>query len=196
MGFLTEVNCPVFNAEKLKSVPERDKYELLIGGNVKNGGSYLLDDFLSNFQQKMINSRLTSVSGWSVRCDWYGVRWQDFIEWVKPEDYTYVYFESYGGYITAVEKRDLDNPRILLATKVGSEEIEFDYGGPFRSVIPNLWGYKSCKWIKRIHFMNDYIRGFWESYGYEDRGLIQPGMTMDVNTGEQKRIKGGEVLEF
>jgi DMSO/TMAO reductase YedYZ molybdopterin-dependent catalytic subunit len=78
---------------------------------------------------------------------------------------------------------------------VGGEPIEFEYGGPIRMVIPNLWGYKSCKWLKRIHFMNEYIQGTWESNGYEDRGLIEPCMCEDVNTGKHFRITGGEVME-
>jgi len=32
---------------------------------------------------------------------------------------------------------------------VEGEPIEPEYGGPLRMVIPNLWGYKSCKWLAR-----------------------------------------------
>lgn len=194
MGFLRSVGCPVFNAEKTKTVPDRGEYTLQIGGTPKDG-KYLLDDFLSNFRKVTLNSRLTSVSKWSVRADWQGVSWADFIDWAKPEPFEYVYTESWGGYRTSVRAEDLGNPRILLCTHVGGEEIEFEYGGPIRMVIPNLWGYKSCKWLKRIQFMNEYIQGTWESAGYEDRGTIEPCMVEDVNTGRHFRIKGGEVLD-
>jgi DMSO/TMAO reductase YedYZ molybdopterin-dependent catalytic subunit len=195
MGFLRSVNCPVFNVEKTKEVPDRQDYTIRIGGECEKTGKFQIDDLLGNFKTVTLNSRLTSVSRWSVRADWQGVSWADFIKWVNPGKYTYVYTESYGGYSTAIWAEDLGNPRILLCTHVGGEPIEFEYGGPIRMVIPNLWGYKSCKWLKRIHFMNEYIQGTWESNGYEDRGLIEPCMCEDVNTGKHFRITGGEVME-
>jgi len=194
MGFLTRVKCPVFNIEKTREVPERGSYSIQIGGETEKAGTYLLDDFLSQFERKTLNSRLTSVSRWSVRADWQGVSWADFMKWANPSDYKYVYTESYGGYTTSVTAEDMDNPRILICTHVADEEIEFEYGGPIRMIIPNLWGYKSCKWLKRIYFMKDYIQGTWESNGYEDRGTIEPCMAEDVNTGRHFRINGGEVL--
>lgn len=195
MGFLRSVNCPVFNVEKTKDIPERNEYTLQIGGETPGAGKYLLDDFLANFKRTTLNSRLTSVSRWSVRADWQGVSWADFIDWAQPGGFRYLYTESYGGYTTAIHAEDLNNPRILLCTHVAGGEIEFEYGGPIRMIIPNLWGYKSCKWLKRIHFMDDYIQGTWESNGYEDRGVIQPCMVEDVNSGKHFRITGGEVLD-
>lgn len=195
MGFLRSVGCPVFNAEKTKDVPDRQNYKLRIGGETPRAGEYLLDDLLSNFKRVTLNSRLTSVSKWSVRADWQGISWLDFINWAQPGDFRYIYTESYGGYVTAVQAEDLDNPRILLCTHVAGEELEFEYGGPIRMIIPNLWGYKSCKWLKRIQFMDEYIQGTWESSGYEDRGHIQPCMVEDVNTGRHFKIGAGEVLE-
>jgi len=195
MGFLRSVNCPVFNVEKTKEVPERPDYMIEIGGEAEVTGKFQIDDFLSHFQQKSVNARLTSVSRWSVRAEWQGILWSDFIDWVKPANYDYIYTESYGGYTTTIRKEDMDSPRILICTHVADEEIEFEYGGPIRMVIPNLWGYKSCKWLKRIYFMDEYIQGTWESNGYEDWGTIMPCMVEDVNTGKHFKIDGGEVRD-
>ncbi|ADD68596.1 oxidoreductase molybdopterin binding protein [Denitrovibrio acetiphilus DSM 12809] len=194
MGFLRSVNCPVFNIENTKEVPERESYTLQIGGETPKAGKYQLDDFLACFKAVTLNSRLTSVSKWSVRADWQGVRWADFVEWANPGEYKYVYTESYGGYSTSIHAEDFNSPRILICTHVAGGEIEFEYGGPVRMIIPNLWGYKSCKWLKRIYFMNEYIQGTWESNGYKDRGTIQPCMVEDVNTGRHFKISGGEVF--
>ncbi len=197
MGFLRNVKCPVFNAERIKGVPERHEYTITIGGECEKAGTYKLDEFLSFFKMHTVNSRLTSVSKWSVRADWQGILWQDFLDWAKPSsDYKFLYSESWGGYKTAVPAEDLMNPRVIICTHVADEEIEFEYGGPVRMVIPNLWGYKSCKWLKKIYFTDEYVRGFWEANGYEDDGTIQPCMVEDVNTGKFVKIKGGEVTEF
>jgi DMSO/TMAO reductase YedYZ molybdopterin-dependent catalytic subunit len=197
MGFLTDIHCPVFNAERLIRVPERADYKITVGGSCKRKGVYGLSELLSFFRTVTINSRLTSVSRWSVRADWHGVPWADFIKWAEPASgYTHVYFESCGGYATTVERKHLENQRVIVATHVGGDELEFQYGGPIRMVIPNLWGYKSCKWLKSIYFIDEYIRGFWEGAGYPDEGLIEPCMVKDVNTGENRKINGGEVTEF
>ncbi|MCX8083656.1 MAG: molybdopterin-dependent oxidoreductase [Calditerrivibrio sp.] len=198
MGYLRDIKCPVFNAEGLREedLPAVEDYYIEIGGNTKKNGKYLLHDFFGIFNKTVINCRLTSVSRFSVRANWGGVLWKDFMEWLGDADYKYVYFESYGKYVTVVEKEDMFNERIIICSEVEGEPLEFSYGGPVRMVIPNLWGYKSCKWLKRIYFLNEYIVGFWESRGYDDKGLIEPCVLLDVNSGSFKKIKGGEVLDF
>jgi DMSO/TMAO reductase YedYZ molybdopterin-dependent catalytic subunit len=63
-------------------------------------------------------------------------------------------------------------------------------------VIPNLWGYKSCKWLGRIDFIDQMEGGYWEDRGYTRSGMIESGFTLDINTKARRPIKGGEVTEF
>lgn len=198
MGYLKNIKCPIFNAEGLEEqdIPPLDQYFIEIGGNTDKNGRYLYKEFFSMFEHKVVDCRLTSVSRFSVRAKWGGVLWSDFMEWIGDIKYNYVYFESYGKYVTVVEKEDMVNERILICDEVEGEPLEFAYGGPVRMIIPNLWGYKSCKWLKRIYFLDEYIVGFWESRGYDDKGLIEPCVLLDVNSGSFKKIKGGEVLDF
>ena len=194
MSILKELKTPIFNAESIKNVPDLSNYKITIKKNGLKVVEFYYNEFVRLFQKKEVDCRLTSVSGWSVRAIWQGVLWQDFMEYIKPDKYNYVVFESYGGYITAVHKEDLNNPRIIIATYVNDESIEKEYGGPVRMVIPNLWGYKSCKWLNRIIFSNEYIKGYWESYGYDDRGLIKPSRILDINSKTYIDIGSGEVL--
>jgi DMSO/TMAO reductase YedYZ molybdopterin-dependent catalytic subunit len=194
MSILKELKTPIFNAEAIKHIPNRENYKISIKGeNIQNSDVYF-SDFIESFKIKEVNCRLTSVSGWSVRVSWQGVLWQDFIEYAKPLNYNYVVFVSYGGYSTSVFKEDLENPRIILAIRANNDQIEFDYGGPIRMVIPNLWGYKSCKWLHKITFTDEYVKGYWETYGYEDRGLIKPLRILDINSKKYIDIGYGEVL--
>ncbi|MCA1927463.1 MAG: molybdopterin-dependent oxidoreductase [Calditerrivibrio sp.] len=198
MGYLKSIKTPIFNAEGMEKVdlPDSSAYFVEIGGNTDKKGNYLLKDLFGLFQRKVVNRRLTSVSRFSVRAEWSGISWQDFVAWANPYNYRYVYFESYKKYVTVVEKDDMNNDGIVICDMVNNEPIEFEYGGPLRMFIPNLWGYKSCKWLKRIFFIDEYIVGFWESRGYDHRGLIEPCVLLDVNTGSFKKIKGGEVTDF
>lgn len=197
MGFLKNIGCPVFNVERIKGVPDRESYTIKIGGECAKTGVYKLEDFMAEFMRKTVNARLTSVSRWSVRADWQGIVWRDFLDWAQPSaSYKYLYTESWGGYKTCCPADELLSPRVLICTHVADEELEFEYGGPIRMIIPNLWGYKSCKWLKTIYFTDYYIRGTWESGGYEDDGAILPCMVEDVNTKTHIKINGGEVTEF
>ena len=63
-------------------------------------------------------------------------------------------------------------------------------------VIPNLWGYKSCKWLSVIEFIREEEGGYWEDRGYTWSGVIEPGFTLDINTKTRRPIKGGEITEF
>jgi DMSO/TMAO reductase YedYZ molybdopterin-dependent catalytic subunit len=196
VSILKDLKTPVFNAERLVKLPAFDQYSIIVKENSYKEINLTISEFLSNFKMETVNCRLTSVSKWSVRANWQGILWTEFVKWMCPCSFTYTVFESYGGYVTAVYNEDLLNPRVLIAFKVNDEDIEKEYGGPIRMIIPNLWGYKSCKWLHKITFTDEYTKGYWESYGYDDRGFIEPSIIYDVNSKTNKEINGGEVVDF
>lgn len=196
MSILKELKVPAFKAGGQPEIDLRT-YFLSIGGLIKEERYFSWAEILA-MPKSVINCRLTSVSGWSVRADWKGIMWSDFIKKVSVlSESDHARFTSIGGgYATVVRLRDLEEPRVLLAIGVNGESIEPDYGGPLRMVIPNLWGYKSCKWLGRIDFIDQMEGGYWEDRGYTRSGVIEPGFTFDVNTKTRRPIQGGEVIEF
>lgn len=196
MSILRELGVPVFKAGGMPMI-DLSTYVLSVTGFVKEGRNFSWDQIL-RMPKSRINCRLTSVSGWSVRANWEGTKWNDFISemQINPEA-NHVRFTSVGeGYSTTVSLRDLEHPGALLAYGVDGEPIEPEYGGPLRMVIPNLWGYKSCKWLGRIEFVDHMEGGYWEDRSYPRSGLIEPGFTLDINTRTRRPISGGEVTEF
>jgi DMSO/TMAO reductase YedYZ molybdopterin-dependent catalytic subunit len=196
MSILKDLDVPIFKAGGMPAIDLKN-YVLLVGGLVKEKRSFSWKDILA-MPKSWVNSRLTSVSGWSVRADWEGIRWDDFVRQISfdPEA-NYVRFSTVGGsYTTVVSIKDLKNPRVLLAYGVNGDWIEPEYGGPLRMVIPNLWGYKSCKWLGEIDFIDQMEGGYWEDRGYTRSGIIEPGFTFDINTKTRRPIKGGEITEF
>jgi DMSO/TMAO reductase YedYZ molybdopterin-dependent catalytic subunit len=196
MSILKDLDVPIFKAGGMPAIDLKN-YVLLVGGLVKEKRSFSWKDILA-MPKSRVNSRLTSVSGWSVRADWEGIRWDDFVRQISfdPEA-NYVRFSTVGGsYTTVVSIKDLKNPRVLLAYGVNGDWIEPEYGGPLRMVIPNLWGYKSCKWLGEIDFIDQMEGGYWEDRGYTRSGIIEPGFTFDINTKTRRPIKGGEITEF
>ncbi len=196
MSLLKDLRVPAFKAGGMPVIDLKNYY-LLVGGLVQEEKHFSWQEILT-MPRRQVNCRLTSVSGWSVRADWEGVKWNDFLRLISMEEgASHVRFTSVGGgYLTTASLRDLENPRVLLAYAVNGEPIEAEYGGPLRMVIPNLWGYKSCKWLGKIEFINQEAGGYWEDKGYTRSGLIEPGFTFDINTKARRPISGGEVTEF
>ena len=196
MSILRDLGVPAFKAGGMPVI-DLQNYFLSVGGLVKEERHFPWQGILS-MPKSRVNCRLTSVSGWSVRADWEGIKWNDFMKQILIDSgANHVRFTSVGGgYITMVSLKDLENPRVLLAYFVNGDPIEAEYGGPLRMIAPNLWGYKSCKWVGKIEFTNQEEGGYWEDRGYTRSGLIEPGFTFDINTQTRRPIKGGEVTEF
>ena len=135
--------CPTFGDAE---------WRLEVDGLVAAPRDYTLAD-LRALPQSEVDARLTSVSGFSVRARWQGVLWRDFLAGLEPGPGTasHATFASQGGgYTTTVSLADLDHPRVMLVLGVEGEPLERDYGGPLRMFIPQLWGYKSAKWLAGI----------------------------------------------
>jgi DMSO/TMAO reductase YedYZ molybdopterin-dependent catalytic subunit len=196
MSILSRLDCPVFAVEGVPNLSEND-YIVTVDGLVKEDKSFSLSE-IKKMPFSRINSRLTSVSQWSVRADWDGVTWNDFIKNIELDpEADHANFYSYSGYTTAIPLKELIYPKVMLVYAVDGEPLESEYGGPLRMVVPNLWGYKSCKWLQRIEFIHGMIGGFWEDRGYTRSGIIEPTTVIDMNTKTQRKIKGGgEVTEF
>jgi len=196
MSILSQLRPPVFQEGGMPDI-DMAKYQLHVRGLVKEERSFSWQEIM-DLPASKVDARLTSVSGWSVRATWEGVLWRDFICTITPrkEASDATFSSSGGGYETTVSLADLDHPRVLLVYAVEGEPLEREYGGPLRMVIPNLYGYKSCKWLETITLSDTMRGGYWEDRGYTRSGIIEPGFTLDVNAGVRRPISGGEVTEF
>lgn len=58
----------------------------------------------------------------------------------------------------------------LIAITHDGEPLTADHGGPARLIIPQLYAWKSAKWIAGVEFLDKDRAGFWESNGYHMRG--------------------------
>ena len=102
MTVLSDMDTPVFAAEGLPDKADPDSWRVKIDGFTSKKAELALKDFKA-MPNTTVNARLTSVSGWSVRADWDGVLWRDFIKAYPPDpSATHVIFESVGGYTTNV----------------------------------------------------------------------------------------------
>lgn len=78
--------------------------------------------------------------------------------------------EERYGYSTNIPLADLDRENVLLAMRHNGDELAAEHGGPLRLLVPHLYSWKSCKWIRGLIFMDDDKAGYWEQRGYHMRG--------------------------
>jgi DMSO/TMAO reductase YedYZ molybdopterin-dependent catalytic subunit len=122
------------------------------------------------------------VTRWSIeRPLWEGVpiKYLADTAGVKPEA-TWVMFHCYDGYTAPIPVGDALREDSIVALKMNGSPLLPEQGFPARPFMPHLYGWKSAKWLKEIEFIPEYMDGYWEMYGYHERG--------DVDTEE--RFKG------
>ncbi len=198
MTKLHELKTPIFWAEGHPGSLDREAWEIEVTGLCENPMTFTWRN-LMDMPKTLADARLTSVTRWSVRGIWGGVKLSDIFDLVKPDSsVTYVRFWSHGlEYDTSIPMDIAMQERTLLAWEFDGELLDEDYGGPVRIFCPYLWGYKSAKSVVKIELMSYYVPGFWEQRGYTDSGEIIPTKVRDMNDGgEVKKIPGGEVKEF
>jgi DMSO/TMAO reductase YedYZ molybdopterin-dependent catalytic subunit len=195
MGILSDLGMPVFKAGGMQDI-DPAACRLKVSGLAAEM-EFSLDE-IKAWPMTTADARLTSVSGFSVRALWQGAVWREFMQHVElqPGASHATFVSAGGGYQTTVSLADLDHPRVLLCYSVGDLPLEPTYGGPLRMFIPHLWGYKSAKWLAGIEFTDRMHGGYWEDRGYPREAAIQPGTTLDINTGQRRNISGFEVTEF
>lgn len=74
------------------------------------------------------------------------------------------------GWTTNLPFADFLSSEALLADRHDGRPLTADHGGPVRLIVPHLYAWKSAKWVKRMTFVRDDQRGYWERLGYHDRG--------------------------
>ena len=108
------------------------------------------------------------VTGWSMLGGlWKGVNVTALAELaeVKP-DAKYIIFEAANGYTTNVR---LDEGLAGMITyRLDGKPLALDHGAPVRGLVPNLYFWKSAKWITGVRFVREDQPGYWETRGYNN----------------------------
>jgi DMSO/TMAO reductase YedYZ molybdopterin-dependent catalytic subunit len=110
------------------------------------------------------------VTGWTVgNVHWTGVRLSDLFEQVQPQFSAHgVRFTSaeipYVDYLTLPQAKLHD---VLLAYEMNGKPLPREHGAPVRLVMPQMYGYKSVKWVARVDLVQQADDGYWEQLGYD-----------------------------
>ncbi|MDQ4078566.1 MAG: sulfite oxidase-like oxidoreductase [Chloroflexota bacterium] len=148
-----------------------DAWELHVWGLVEEEVRFSWEDMM-RMPQRMMENDVHCVTRWSkFDNEWYGIPIMEFMKHVRLQpEAKYVMVHSYGGYTTNLPIDEFLDERNLLAYKHSDESLTPDHGWPMRLVVPELYFWKSAKWINGFEFIPRDRRGFWEQYGYHNHG--------------------------
>jgi DMSO/TMAO reductase YedYZ molybdopterin-dependent catalytic subunit len=168
-------NWPVLDLGEQPLVGTKE-WRLEVTGLVHNPVTLTWDDFMALPQVEDV-SDFHCVTTWS-RLDnhWKGVRFSTIAELVVPDDAAqFVLSTGYdflpGSYIPYTVNlplgRALEDDVLLVHTWEG-KPLPREHGGPCRMITPKLYAWKGAKWIRKIEFLAEDRKGFWEVRGYSN----------------------------
>jgi len=110
------------------------------------------------------------VTRWSkLGTKWRGVAVDTLFEGIET-DYEYVMVHSYGGYTTNLPLADLLGGKAWIAYEFNGNPLHVEHGGPARLLVPQLYFWKSAKWVNGLTLQRCDQPGFWENFGYHTYG--------------------------
>ncbi len=165
---LAKEKFPVLDLGVRPEIPPGD-WRLEISGLVRHPQAWDRDDFLALPRVETV-SDFHCVTTWTVLdAGWDGVPFSALLERVAPlPEARFAFFTSYDGYTTNVPLAALEAENVLLADTLNGRPLPVKHGGPVRVVIPQLYAWKSAKFIKTIEFLAEDRPGYWEKRGYSD----------------------------
>jgi DMSO/TMAO reductase YedYZ molybdopterin-dependent catalytic subunit len=149
--------------------PSLEHFRLRIGGEVEAPYTLTFPDLLA-MPQTALAVDVHCVTGWSVLgAKIKGVLLKDLAARarVKPSA-RYVIFEAAHGYTSNVALRDALGPNVMVARELEGAPLPRAHGGPVRAVVPDLYFWKSAKWLTGIRFVARDEPGYWETRGYHN----------------------------
>jgi DMSO/TMAO reductase YedYZ molybdopterin-dependent catalytic subunit len=144
-------------------------YRLEVTGHVRKPVSLTWAD-VQALPTAAQTSTFHCVTGWTVgNVHWKGVRLQTLWDMVEPlPGARYANFVSMErDYVDTLSLEQSTLPDVMLAHTMDGAPLSRAHGAPVRLVIPDMYGYKSVKWVHRIELVPTLQAGFWEQNGYD-----------------------------
>jgi DMSO/TMAO reductase YedYZ molybdopterin-dependent catalytic subunit len=125
-----------------------------------------------NLPRTLTTVDIHCVTKWSkFDTVWEGVTFDALLEAAgidAPSPYVMAFCD--GGYTTNLPVEALINGKAMVAFRYQDLPLEAVHGGPARLLVPQLYLWKSAKWLRGLRFMSADEPGFWEKRGYHRYG--------------------------
>lgn len=149
--------------------PDPANFRLRVHGEVRTPLEIDYRELLALPQTEQL-SDVHCVTGWTVfDARWKGVQIAHLAELAGVKDTAaHVIFEAAHGYTANVLLKEALAPNSLVAYRLNDEPLPLENGPPVRSLVPDLYFWKSAKWLTGIRFTPRDEPGYWEVRGYNN----------------------------
>jgi DMSO/TMAO reductase YedYZ molybdopterin-dependent catalytic subunit len=158
---------PVLDASGTPQIDMRE-WRFTAGGLVETELSYSWEEF-QKLPRVKVYADFHCVTRWS-RLDnlWEGVSTREVIQraGVKRQAKFVLLYGYDSGWTTNMPLEYFASADALFADRHDDKPISLEHGGPLRLIVPQLYAWKSAKWVKRVEFLENDQAGYWEEGGY------------------------------
>ncbi|NJJ39538.1 molybdopterin-dependent oxidoreductase [Paenibacillus apii] len=160
-----------FRVYTVTDIPSFDNsnWSFTVDGLVDNKLNWNWEQFV-NLPREVQVSDFHCITGWSVyKNTWEGIPLAKLLDMASVQNgAASVKFYSGDGVYTdslTLEQARMDD--ILVAVMHDGKPITNELGGPVRLIVPQMYAYKSVKWLNRIELIEGDHVGYWEQRGYD-----------------------------
>jgi DMSO/TMAO reductase YedYZ molybdopterin-dependent catalytic subunit len=159
---------PVLSAGPTPHTPLTE-WDLTLQGEVDGLRRWTWEEF-RDLPREAVSVDIHCVTKWSkFDTRWEGVAVDTLLADVRTES-EYVLAFCDGGYTTNHRLSDLTDGRAWVVDTYDGRPLAPEHGGPVRLLVPHLYFWKSAKWLRGFALSRINEPGFWETFGYHDRG--------------------------
>lgn len=154
-----------------------DTWQFSVQGLVERPLQMNWEQFLQ-LKRKVQVSDFHCVTGWSVtQVTWEGVPLSELLDkaGIKPTGQYVKFYSGDGVYTDALSLEQAMLPDVMVAVLMDGRPIPQDLGGPVRLIIPQMYAYKSVKWLVGIEVIDKPHVGYWEKRGYSNDAWVKGG---------------------
>jgi hypothetical protein len=143
-------------------------YRLRVGGLVRQPLSLSVSD-LQSLPATRLTRDFQCVTGWVViNVPWVGVRLTDLAAHAGADPAASAFrLTSFDGvYTESLTFEQARQTGAIAAYSMLDAPVTREHGGPVRLYVPEMFGYKSIKWLSGIDLVTHTNPGYWEQNGY------------------------------
>ena len=180
-----------------------ESYRFEVSGEVERPISWSWEELLDFYRENgvVVRADFHCVTKWSKRAlVWEGIPTTVLVERAGvKEGVVQAMVHCIEGYTTNVPLEYLLEEDSLLALKLNGEWLPPQHGAPLRLVVPQLYAWKSAKYVCKLVFEKEFRGGFWEERGYhligepwEEQRYTEPFEKIKRWWREYRKIKKGQ----
>jgi DMSO/TMAO reductase YedYZ molybdopterin-dependent catalytic subunit len=141
-------------------------WKLNVSGKVGRADDWSYDD-LRRLPQFTQITRHICIEGWSAVGKFTGVRFSEFLDRIGADrNARYVTLRCDDRYVTSIDMATARHPQTQLTLLLDGVALPPEHGFPLKLRVPTKLGFKNPKHVGEIEIGDDYVGGYWETYGY------------------------------